>query len=174
MAVQEEREEKGRKEGPKMKFNKMLITPIIIAIAADQILKALVENFLNGEVILIDNFFSLHLVHNTGVAWGMLDGRKIFILLASLLALWFVSYIQKTLDDHRTDLFFVFIYAGAIGNMIDRVFRGYVVDYLDFTIFGYDFPVFNLADMYLVLGSIGLFIFVIVNEKKEEKNEINS
>ena len=66
---------------------------------------------------------------------------------------------------------FSFLYSGILGNLIDRVFRGYVIDFLDFNIFGYDYPVFNFADICIVFGIILMIIAII---KKEDLNENRS
>ena len=70
----------------------------------------------------------------------------------------------------RNTLLFGLLFGGIIGNLIDRIFYGYVIDFLDFTIFGYDFPVFNFADICIVSG---IFLLIIAICKKEDINEVN-
>lgn len=142
----------------------------IVLIAIDQVVKLFMENYLNKKVILIDNFFYLNVVHNKGAAWSIMNNRVFLIVMISIVSLFILYYIQKNLDIKKTDLIFTFIYAGALGNMIDRIFYGYVIDYLDIYIYKYDFPVFNLADTFLVLGFAALIVKILITEREGKKD----
>ena len=82
-----------------------------------------------------------------------------------------VYYQTKFVLNNRNILAFGILYGGIIGNLIDRIFYGRVIDFLDFTIFGYDFPVFNFADICIVSG---IFLIIIAIYKKEDINEVSS
>ena len=134
----------------------------LIFIIVDQIIKIVLSNNLviNQNVILIKNFFSITLVHNSGAAFSILAGSRyllIFIAIMAIVGLFF--YIKKL--DVISDID-VFIYSllvgGIIGNLIDRIVYGYVIDYLSINFGKYYFPIFNFADICIVV-SILLMLF---------------
>ncbi|MCG8515326.1 MAG: signal peptidase II [Halanaerobiales bacterium] len=123
----------------------------------DQLIKALIRsNFLLYQSIpLVSDVFHLTYVQNTGAGFGILAGRQnFFIIIAGLIITGLLIYKYQAADNRLLDLALGLIIGGALGNVIDRIFLGYVVDYLDFRIW----PVFNLADAMIVIGS-GIFIF---------------
>lgn len=122
---------------------------------------------------IIDGFFYLTMVHNKGGAFGIFNGSVIPLLIVSIVfVVFFVYFIEKNKITKLEELFYGMILSGIIGNMIDRLFRGYVVDFLDFKIFGYDYPVFNFADMCIVVGVFAMIIIgikeTIVWQKKKD------
>lgn len=152
----------------KKNFKKALITIILSGIVLDQLSKMLMEKFLlvNGDVVIIKNFFSFSLIYNKGAAWGIFaDQRWLLLVLPAIVIVFAVYYLFKLKKPHLQVAIAVLI-SGALGNLIDRVFRKEVVDFLDFYIFGYDFPAFNIADTFITLSCIFLFIFLIF-EKEE-------
>lgn len=148
----------------------------LIIIALDQITKFLVvKNMELGESItIIDNFLYITSHRNTGAAWGILAGQMWFfyiVTIAVVIAL--VYYMQKMAKSHvLLGVSLALMLGGAIGNFIDRVMRQEVVDFADTIIFGYDFPIFNVADSALTVGVGLLIIFMFFEEKllKEKKN----
>ena len=148
---------------------------ILIAIAItilDQITKWLVVTNLsyNYQLPIIKNFFYLTYVKNKGAAWGMLqNGRIFFVIITILVVIGILYFIAKEKSSYKK-LVFSLILGGALGNFIDRLFRGYVIDFLDFYIFSYNFPVFNIADIFITIGTVAL-IYVIIFEGKGVKNE---
>lgn len=153
------------------KIKKMIIgiVIIIILIIIDQITKYIARHSLeNNSVVIIKNFFNLTLVKNTGGAWGFLAGKLWLFIITTLIALGGMFYFFKDFDLKTNTLFSIalcLLIAGAIGNFIDRLFIGYVTDFLDFKIFGYDFPVFNVADICITLGVITLLIKLLFFSK---------
>jgi len=148
----------------------------LIIIALDQITKFLVvKNMELGESLtIIDNFLYITSHRNTGAAWGILAGQMWFfyiVTIAVVIAL--VYYMQKMAKTHvLLGISLALMLGGAIGNFIDRVMRQEVVDFVDTIIFGYDFPIFNVADSALTVGVGLLIIFMFFEEKllKERKN----
>lgn len=157
----------------------MLIIPVIICallVAIDQITKALVLKYLVpiSSVEIINGFFRLTYVENRGAAFGFLNGGKwLFVIIAIIVWVIGVLYYKKIARD-KSKLWLktamVMIGSGALGNVIDRLFRGFVVDFLDFIIIGYDFPVFNFADILVVLGTILLAGGIIVFDREEKED----
>lgn len=108
----------------------------------------------NTSFVVIKNFFSLSNVHNYGAAFSILYGNRIFLIIVSIFALVFVYYFMlKNKDLSKLDIaIYSLLIGGILGNMFDRIVYGYVVDFFDFHIFGYDFPVFNIADICIVIS----------------------
>ena len=109
---------------------------------------------------------------NKGAAWGIFSNTKIIILIGTIIALITIyHFIYCFKQNKRNTLAFGLLLGGLSGNLIDRLLFGYVRDFLDFYIFGYDYPVFNIADICIVFGVILLIIAVL---KGEDTNEDNS
>ncbi len=141
---------------------------VIILIAIDQITKAIVRSHFErvGQSIkVIGNFFKLTYVQNQGGAWGILSGKKWFFIIITILALFIFGYFMKDFDLKNKTLYslgLALMVGGTIGNFIDRLFFDYVTDFLDFVFFGWDFPVFNFADICLTIGVVLLLIHVLL------------
>lgn len=128
---------------------------------------------------IIKDFFYIIEVKNTGGAWGMFSGNVPILALISaivVVVLFFFLKGEKKLNK-LSITYYGMLFAGIIGNLIDRVFNGYVTDLFNFYIFGYDYPVFNIADIFIVLGIILMIIDVVRGEiyaykkrKREFKN----
>lgn len=133
-----------------------------IFLIIDIVVKLLVKSKLvfQQSIEIIDNFFYITYVKNTGAAWSILSGKQVFLILFSLIVvimLFIYLYKKKTYTKFETVGYGLLI-AGAVGNLIDRVVYGYVIDYLNFYIFNYNFPIFNIADSCIVIGIMLLFI----------------
>ena len=138
-------------------------------ILLDQLSKNFIVNhFSLGESKeVIANFFSISSHRNRGAAWGILQDSRLFFLAVTVLflaILFYYMYNKKNTLTKFDILTFSLITGGAIGNFIDRLIRHEVVDFLDFRIFSYDFPIFNLADCYICIG----VVFLLIKIYKEE------
>ena len=146
----------------------ILITSVCVFF--DQIIKYLiVSNFtLYKKNPIIEDFFNITYVQNRGAAWGILNNNIILLVVITVLALGLIcSFIFKESNIKKLDIvLYGMLLGGIIGNFIDRIFRGYVIDFLDFIIFGYDFPVFNIADMLIVI-SVGIMIITYWRSRNE-------
>ena len=152
---------------------------IIIAaavLAADIFTKILAENALKSVVTIpiIKNIFHLTYVENRGIAFGLFSGGRIVFVIVSVIVLAILSYVVfKTEKPVRTVWLkggSALIFGGAIGNMVERIAKGYVVDFLDFRII--DFPVFNIADIAVCVGAAMLIIhFLFAEAKSIDKTE---
>ena len=142
-------------------MKKMYIISILVIIV-DRITKILVENLLDGKVLnVIKNFFYLTCVRNDGAAFSILESKVMLLIILSILALIFLIYYVTKKDKNGIGYFFLI--GGIVGNLIDRIFLGYVIDFIGFNIFKYSFPIFNIADIFIVLGAI----FVIFEKEKK-------
>lgn len=141
-----------------------------ILLVIDQISKLLVIKLLerSSSIELIKNFFYLTYTHNNGAAFSILTGQRVFLILIAIIILIILFYyLRKNKVEGKIErLAFSFIIGGALGNLIDRILRGYVIDFIDVKIFKYNFPVFNLADTFIVVGVILLLIILSIKEKK--------
>ena len=144
----------------------------IILLIIDQVSKILVVRLIdiNHSIVLIKNFFYLTYTHNTGAAFSILTGQRLFLILVAITILIILfNYLRKNKVEEILDkIAFSLIIGGSLGNLIDRIVRGYVVDFIDTKIFGYNFPIFNLADTFIV---IGVFLLIIILSRKEDKND---
>lgn len=149
----------------------IVLISILLLIVFDQIIKYLIVNNFNigEEKILIDNFLKFIYIRNTGAAFGILSGNIIFLIGISLLLIFYiVKEMKKNIDNNLSLLSFSLILGGAVGNLIDRIFRGYVVDFISFTLFQREMSIFNIADMYITIGVI-LLIYIVLKEGKYER-----
>lgn len=144
----------------------------VFLIMSDLITKLLVDfnlNLMETEPVIM-NFLSITKVYNTGASWNILSeirGGRIILIIITILVLISLLFYQKNFKlNNRNALAFSLLYSGIVGNLIDRIFYGYVIDFLDFNIMNYDFPVFNLADICIV---IGIFLIAIAIFKKEDE-----
>lgn len=143
-----------------MPFISLIFGAVLVII--DQIIKYFVSAYLQpvGSVSVIDNLFSLTYVENKGVAFGMFsDMRWIFVALTAILLAIIIFYMFKKRPKGK--FFYIcaaLIIGGGIGNLIDRIFYGYVIDYLSLSFFP---PVCNFADYCITAGTIMLVIYLL-------------
>ncbi len=155
-------------------MNKKILIIATIILALDQLSKIIASTCLklNANIEVIPSFFYLTLCHNYGAAWGVFKDYKYLIIIGTLIAIVLIyHFIFCFKKNKRNNLAFGFLIGGLAGNLIDRIIFGYVRDFLDFYIFKYDYPVFNIADIAIVLGII-LLIYATI--KGEDVNEDNS
>ena len=145
---------------------KMYEIIIAILIGLDQIIKYWALNSLKevNSIPVINNIFSLTYVENRGAAFGMLqNNQSIFILVAAVASCFGLYYLHSKKVNNLGKIGILLVISGAIGNLIDRVRLGFVVDYLDFhIIWSY---VFNLADCFVVVGTILLCLYIITSKE---------
>lgn len=161
---------------------------LIFLVIVDQITKYFAEIYLQGHnsITIIKNIVSFSYLEggNTGAAWGMFSGNKIGFIIITIIAVIIIFkfmlniyYLYKNnyslnLNVNLVRYALVILVAGAIGNFIDRVVRGYVVDFIRFDFV--NFPIFNVADIYVTLSCIFILIICIFKMKGETFNEVFS
>ena len=138
----------------------------IIILVLDQITKFIIASSMKvGDSFeVIPNFLNITSHRNDGAAWGILSGKMsfFFIITIIILVVLIVFYIKEA------QIAISLLFAGALGNFIDRVLHGEVVDFVDTYIFGYNFPIFNVADSSLTIGVLLIIIALLTDMKKEE------
>lgn len=155
-------------------MNRKILTIAMVTLVIDQITKTILENIikLGTTKQIIKNFFYITTVHNDGAAWGIFSNNSIIIIIGTIISFFIIyKFIYGFKKNTRNNIAFGLVLGGLAGNLCDRLFLGYVRDFLDFIIFKYDFPVFNIADVAIVIGVILLIIAII---KGEDVNENNS
>ena len=155
-----------------MNLNKKTYIIAVLVLIIDQVSKSLVEIFLNlhENFTVIKNFFYITVAHNTGGAWSIFSNHSYLFIVASVIAiLLLIKFMFGFKNNFRNNLAFGFLFGGIFSNLADRVFLGYVRDFLDFKIFGYDYPIFNIADVAIVIGVILLIVAVIKGEDRRDK-----
>lgn len=152
----------------------LAIFVIALLIGIDQAVKFLIDStFRVGESHpLIKNVFHLTYVQNRGAAWGSFSGKIVFLLIVTFAILIGAIYVYVQLARREDNKYMplrislIFLISGAIGNMIDRIFRRFVVDMFDFRLI--NFPVFNVADIYVTCSFIVIVILILFKYKDDE------
>jgi len=154
---------------------KKILVIAFVCTLLDQVIKnVLISVFSVGSSIsVIDGFFSITMLQNTGAAFSILSSSTLFLILISIVALNLIYFfLIKGRELNRFDIIvYGVLIGGIIGNLIDRVVHGSVIDYLDFNLFGYNFPVFNFADICIVISIILIIISICKGEKYGVSNK---
>lgn len=165
----------------KKEFKLAYILPLIgasIAILFDQWTKYLAVAHLKDKAAytLINDVFELQYLENRGAAFGMLQNQQILFVIISIVVLAIAGFVYVKLPKkrrfHLLRICILGITAGAIGNMIDRVRLNYVVDFFYFKLI--DFPIFNVADIYVTVSTIGFILLVLFYYSEEEMDAVFS
>ena len=159
-----------------MNLKKFIINVILIlaiTIILDQLTKyiAFIFLFKDKQVLVVNNFLNFRPVWNDGISFGMLQGygnfgRVTFIIIALIISSWIIIYSKKL--NIIGFIGYNMIAGGAIGNVIDRIFHGKVIDFIDFHYKEYHWPTFNMADSFIFIGVL-LFIYnelIVIRSKK--------
>lgn len=162
----------------KTKSKNYIFSLILVAVlvAFDQFTKhlAVAHLMVQGPVVLIDGVLELRYLENIGAAFSMLLGKQAFLLTLTLVFLvianWFFIRIPMEKHFRPLSMTILVLIAGALGNMIDRMANGYVVDFIYFSLI--DFPIFNVADIYVTLSVIALIIEILFFYKEEDLRRI--
>jgi signal peptidase II len=151
----------------------MTIYYLIIALAFifDQLSKMIIKNNLNmnDNIEVIRNFFYITYVENTGAAWSIFQGaRWFFVAMTVIMIIILLRYLYKVNNKcFRTAA--SLIIGGGLGNLLDRVISGRVTDFISLNFWGYGFPVFNISDSFVFIGTIILGIYVLAYEGTKRK-----
>lgn len=157
-------------------MKKKILVVSIVLFCLDQIVKTLAFNYLTN-VSIIPGFLSFIYAKNEGVAFSLLSGNRIFIIVTSILLIFSLIYLLykehlSTNDDSNlSSISYGLLFGGIFGNLFDRILRGYVIDYISLNIFGYSFPIFNLADVFITVGVILMIINMIASPEERKKDK---
>ncbi len=145
-----------------------------ILLVIDQIIKIVIRYSINEyqEIKVIKNFFSITYVQNTGAAFSIMKDATILLILLSIIFIILLNNYIKKQESNFTKIDIIsygLIMGGVYGNLIDRIIHRKVTDYLSFNIFNYSFPIFNFADICIVIGAILIVIDIIFLKNKNKK-----
>lgn len=145
-----------------------------LCLIIDQIIKLIITNSvdLNQGINVIKGFFSITYVRNYGAAFSILTGNRLFLIIITIMALLLIYFIFiKSEKNSKLQLtLYGILLGGILGNLLDRIIYSYVIDYLDFNVFGFNAPVFNFADICIVISTI----LIVITTFKESLNGNNS
>lgn len=140
-----------------------MIILTLIFLLVDIVSKLLISRYilLEKSIKIINNFLYITYVRNTGAAWSMFSSRSVLVLIVSFfIIVGIVLYVNKNRPKDKIErLAYSMILGGALGNFVNRIVYGYVIDFIDVKIFKYDYPIFNLADSFIVIGVILLVVY---------------
>jgi signal peptidase II len=145
-----------------------------LIVVADQLTKfAAVHTLGAGKAVAVTPFFNLVLVYNSGAAFSILSDaagwqRALFIAIAVVASIWIVFLLRRYHHQRLFALALSLVLAGAVGNLIDRILVGAVIDFLDFHAFGYHWPAFNVADSAITCGAALLIWDALRPRRKDE------
>ncbi len=139
----------------------------------DQVIKLFITMKMKlGQIItIIPNFFRIYYVKNDGAAFSFFSGKTYLLIIISMIIFFFLlNYIKKTKITNKLEIISIgLIMGGLVGNLVDRLLYKEVIDYLSFIIFGYNFAIFNFADIGIVIGVFIYIIYIIKDNIKHVK-----
>lgn len=146
---------------------------IVLGVVLDLVSKSLFAKYFSSHIeaiVVIPNFFEFVFVKNTGAAYGMFGGSTVVLSIVSILFI--IAFIVFDIFNHKNNWWYIlgigFIISGAIGNLVDRLFLGYVRDFISIRLFSF---VFNLADLFITVGVICFVIYLIISAIQEKKEK---
>lgn len=160
----------------KSRYTLLALVCIVILIALDQYTKHLAVVYLYQQepYVMIPGVFELHFLVNYGAAFGILQNQQLFFTVMTTVVLILLIYIFLKIPMNRKYGFIhgilVLLFSGAVGNLIDRLSNGYVVDFFYFKLI--DFPIFNVADCYVVISAFLFFVLFLFYYKDDDVNQL--
>ena len=147
----------------------LFVILLVVLDQASKIYLTLVNKTSPIDLEVIRGFFRITYTCNDGAAVSILKGKRVFFIIRTIVVVFLIVYYLLKNKVYWVEKYsLLLIISGAVGNLIDRIMYGYVIDFLDFIIFGYDFPVFNIADSFITIGAIGLIISILFLNKEGE------
>lgn len=154
-----------------IKFSVMcgiIVALLVLDLVTKYVLDASLDS--NQSITIVPYLFNFKLVHNFGAAWGMLAGKQVFLIALTFvfMAIFIGYYVKEKNKTWLLNIAFGFLFGGTLGNLYDRLFLGYVRDFIQFD-FWQSFPIFNFADVALCIGVVLFAIYLIVYFVKANK-----
>lgn len=147
----------------------LFVILLVVLDQASKIYLTLVNKTSPIDLEVIRGFFRITYTCNDGAAFSILKGKRVFFIIMTIVVVCLIVYYLLKNKVYWVEKYsLLLIISGAVGNLIDRIMYGYVIDFLDFIIFGYDFPVFNIADSFITIGAIGLIVSILFLNKEGE------
>ena len=148
-----------------------------ILLIVDQLVKLLIRSKMSlmDEIVIIPHFFSLYYVENTGAAFILFSGATVVLVVLGIgvLAIFHLFVLSDEVMHKWKKIGLGMVIGGIVGNLVDRILYGAVIDYLSFDFFGYSFPIFNIADIGITIGFLILVIDIFRGDDNEFRNRSN-
>jgi signal peptidase II len=148
------------------KNNLLLLGFLSSVVLLDQVSKHFAEVYLGHQSLIFNPWISFTLSHNTGCAWSLFQNHTILLGVLGVVVLFFIYYTRNILRIYEHPIAFGLLLGGILGNAIDRLFRGFVVDFIDVNLQIYRWPTFNVADAALCVAAFILIFFHPQNKRK--------
>lgn len=158
-----------------MKNREKIYSIACILFMIDQFIKICVKSNMKllEEIKVIPKFFSIYYVENKGAAFSIFTGWTFVLIIISFISLYILDrYIKKEINFSKLKILSIgFIIGGIVGNLVDRIFYGSVIDYLSFNLFRYSAPIFNVADIGITVGAFMLIIDIVRSDINEYRDK---
>lgn len=145
----------------------------LISFIIDRVIKIIVDRLLTPFIKykVIGNFLYLLKCNNEGAAFSILSGSTMFLIFVTIVAIYLIiNFIKKEKQSNLSSIAYGLLLGGILGNLFDRIIYGSVIDYIGINIFNYSFPIFNFADITIVLGAIIIILIELGGEKNERSS----
>ncbi|MDR2778837.1 MAG: signal peptidase II [Puniceicoccales bacterium] len=137
-------------------------------ILIDQVTKILAKTFIKNYGIRVNSFLSFTYSENTGAAWSMFRGHPLILAMLGVISMVILGLAHKQFETHFQKILAAMVFGGIFGNTLDRIFRGYVIDFIDVDLKFYHWPVFNIADG-IICASIVILLFTFQRKAQKAK-----
>jgi signal peptidase II len=155
-----------------MKKKVLIFSSILFLI--DQISKIILDKVLVlGEShTVFEKFLYITKAYNDGVSFSMLTGKRFLVILISIAVMIFLFFYMKKFKENKKNIIaFSLVFGGLFGNLLDRLIHGYVIDFIDFYIFNYNYPIFNFADSFICIGILIILYSIYMGEDNEDNSK---
>lgn len=155
-------------------MKKKIILFSILLFVFDQVSKLVLDKVLvlGKSYTVFDKFLYITKAYNDGISFSMFEGHRILIILISMAIMVFLYFYMKKFKENKKNIIaFSLVFGGLFGNLVDRIVYGYVIDFIDFYIFNYNYPIFNFADSFICIGILILLYSIYLGEDNENSSK---
>ncbi len=155
-------------------MKKKILIFSIVFLAVDQISKIVLDKvlILGNSISIFEKFLYITKAYNDGLSFSMLTGHRWLIIAISVFVMLFLYiYLRHFKNNKRNIIAFSLTFGGLLGNLIDRLIHGYVIDFIDFYVLNYNYPIFNLADSFICIGILMILYAIFLGEDNESSRK---
>lgn len=155
-------------------MKKKILIFSIVFLAVDQISKIILDKILilGKSISIFEKFLYITKAYNDGISFSMLTGHRWLIILISIFVMLFLYFYMGCFKENKRNIIaFSLVYGGLFGNLIDRIVHGYVIDFIDFYVLNYNYPIFNLADSFICIGILMILYAIFLGEDNENSRK---
>ena len=155
-------------------MKKKILIFSIVFLAVDQISKIILDKvlILGKSISIFEKFLYITKAYNEGISFSMLTGHRWVIILISIFVMIFLYFYMRCFKENKRNIIaFSLVFGGLFGNLIDRLIHGYVIDFIDFYVLNYNYPIFNLADSFICIGILMVLYAIFLGEDNENSRK---